>query len=346
MDTLHRHSVVDGCTAATDRPMSLKVNEIGSSSLSDKLVLKIVVIADPEGNVHARTEACFDVVDVVSLAGVDVVVEERGAFLSLCLHRRNATLLQHVGYIEATHVDGPARGCVVEGVRCLRESIPVAEKGSVAAMASNQVVPHDAECQSSRTNVLLSARIDHSVPAPIDGPGAEVGRHIADEDLTFGYLVKGERIELNSLNCLIVAVVEEFGVRVNVPGVRFSHSRVSGVFVISDLVGCAVLLGLFDSALGPCACRHVVRTLLLSILEQVVADSGELERSSTLEHKDCEVVRDSEELFEIGAAFFGQCGEGFASMTHFHDAHASAFVVHELGLSLGEDGFGKAARAS
>ena len=51
-------------------------------------------------------------------------------------------------------------------------------------MACNQVVPHDAECQSSRSDVLLSARIDHSVLGPIDGPGAEIGRHIADDNLT------------------------------------------------------------------------------------------------------------------------------------------------------------------
>ena len=73
--------------------MALKVNETGCGSLSDELVLKIIVVADSEGDIHARAEACLDVVDIVALAGVDVVVEERRAFLSLGLHCRDATLL-------------------------------------------------------------------------------------------------------------------------------------------------------------------------------------------------------------------------------------------------------------
>ena len=143
-------------------------------------------------------------------------------------------------------------------------------------MACNQVISHDDKSQSSRSNVLLSARIDDSELAPVDGSGTEVRGHITNDSLTFRHLVKGERIEFESLNCLIVAEVEEFGVRVNVPSLRISHSRVLGGFVIGDFVGCAVLLGFFDGAFGPCACRDIVCALLLSIFKQVVADGREL----------------------------------------------------------------------
>lgn len=204
-------------------------------------------------------------------------------------------------------------------------------------MTCNQVVPHDGETQSSRSNVLLCARIDHSILGPIDGSGAEVWRHIADKSLTFRNLVIGERTELETLDCLIVAVVHKFCVRVNVPSFRVSHSCILCGFVIGDFVGRAVLLGFLDGSFGPCACRDIVRALLFSIFEQVVADGSKLKWSSALEHKDCEIVRDWKELLKIGAAFFGQCGEGFASMAHLHYAHASAFVVHHLGLGLGED---------
>jgi len=100
-----------------------------------------------------------------------------------------------------------------------------------------------------------------------------------------------------------------------------------------------------DRVKGPVASCQVVRTLLLPILEQVVADGGELERCTALEHEDGEVVRDCQELLQVASGLLGNGGEGLASMTHFHHGHARAIVVHEGVCCLLEDRLGQAAGA-
>jgi len=78
--------------------------------------------------------------------------------------------------------------------------------------------------------------------------------------------------ELETLDGLVIAVVEELGVGVDVPFFWPSKRGVTTGDVAGNLVGCAVLLGLFDCALGPGACCEVISSLLLTIVEQVVAD--------------------------------------------------------------------------
>lgn len=69
--------------------------------------------------------------------------------------------------------------------------------------------------------------------------------------------------------------MEVFGVGINVPIVGQSSVPVGQV--VGHLVGVAVLLGLFEGTLGPGTSGQVVGSLHLTILEQVVADCGELE---------------------------------------------------------------------
>ena len=96
-----------------------------------------------------------------------------------------------------------------------------------------------------------------------------------------------------------------------------------------------------DRVKGPVASCQVVRTLLLPIFEQVVADGGELERCTALEHEDGEVIRDCQELLQVASGLLGNGGEGLASMTHFHHGHACAIVVHEGVCCLLEDRLGQ-----
>ena len=126
MDTLDGHGVVEGRTATADRPMTLQVDQVGRSSLSEPLVLQLLVVADPEGDVNARSVSGLDTVNVVALRGVDVVVEKGGSLSSLGLQGWDATLLNHVGQVEATHVDWPAGRRIVERIWGLSESVPVA----------------------------------------------------------------------------------------------------------------------------------------------------------------------------------------------------------------------------
>lgn len=53
LDTLDGHRVVEGCTASTDRSVTLQVDQVGCSRLSEELILKIIVAADSEGDIDA-----------------------------------------------------------------------------------------------------------------------------------------------------------------------------------------------------------------------------------------------------------------------------------------------------
>ena len=272
LDTLDGHGVVKGRSAAAHRPVTFQVDQVGSGGLSEELVLEVIVAADPEGNVDARSIPGLDVVHVVALRVVDVIVQEGGPLDSLGLHGRDSTLLNHVSQIEATHVDWPAGGRIVERVCSLRERVPVAKQGSVAAMAWNQVVPDNHEGQAGRADVLLRSGVNDAVLGPVDRLRAEVARHVADESLALGHLVVRELVELKALDGLVVTIVEELGLRVDVPVGWFGDRRVPVCGVVGDLVGGAVLLGFLDSALRPCARCQVVRGLLLPVTKQVVAD--------------------------------------------------------------------------
>lgn len=292
LDTLDGHGVVEGCTASTDRSVTLQVDQVGCGGLSEELVLKIIVAADSEGDIDARAVSGLHVVHVVALRAVDIVVEEGGPLGSLGLHGRDSALLEHVGEIEAAHIDRPAGWRVVERVGGLGEGLPVAQQGSVAAMAGDQVVSNDDEGESGGADVLLRASVDNAVLRPVDWLRAEVAGHVADEGLASGHLVVSELVELEALDGLVVTVVEELGLSVDIPVGWLGNRCVSVGRVVSDLVSDAVLLRLFDGALRPSARSQVVRSLLLSIAEQVVADGRELERCTTLEHEDSVIVRD------------------------------------------------------
>ena len=292
LDTLEWHGVVKGCAASTDRSVALQVNQVGCGGLSEELVLKVIVAADSEGDIDARSVSGLHVVHVVALRAVDIVVEEGGPLGSLGLQGREAALLKHVGDIEAAHVDRPAGWRVVERVGGLGEGLPVAQQGGVAAMAGNQVVSSDDEGESGWADILLRASVDNTVLRPVDWLRAEVAGHVADEGLAFGHLVMSELMELEALDSLVVTVVEELGLSVDVPVGWLGNRCVSVGRVVCDLVSIAVLLRLFDGALRPSARSQVVRSLLLSIAKQVVADGRELERSTTLEHEDSVIVGD------------------------------------------------------
>ena len=292
LDTLEWHGVVEGCAASTDRSVALQVNQVGCGGLSEELVLKVIVAADSEGDIDARSVSGLHVVHVVALRAVDIVVEEGGPLGSLGLQGREAALLNHVGDIEAAHVDRPAGWRVVERVGGLGEGLPVAQQGGVAAMAGNQVVSSDDEGESGWADILLRASVDNTVLRPVDWLRAEVAGHVADEGLAFGHLVMSELMELEALDSLVVTVVEELGLSVDVPVGWLGNRCVSVGRVVSDLISIAVLLRLFDGALRPSARSQIVRSLLLSIAKQVVADGRELERSTTLEHEDSVIVGD------------------------------------------------------
>jgi len=273
LDTLHSHGVVEAGTDSTDRTMSLEVEQVGSRGLGDELGLEGVVRAHAERNVDTGAVLRLDVADVVAGTVVDVVVEHLTALLCLGLHDGDTALLDHVCEVEAAHIDGPAWWGVLERVRRLREQLPVTHHRGIGTVAGDQIVPDDANERTSGTHVLLCARVDHAVLAPVDWLRQEVARHIADEMLALRHQVEGEILtELKALNRLIIAVVEEFGIGVDVPCGRVSHGGVARVFIVSALDSVAIFVRFLDGALRPCARGDVIGRLALSVFEEVVAD--------------------------------------------------------------------------
>ena len=108
MNTFDWHSVVERCATSSYRSVTLQVDQICCCRLSNELCFQFGVLADSEGDVDSGTIYSLAVVYVVALAGIDEVVEELGAFHCFCFHGLKASLLDHVGDVETTHVDWPA----------------------------------------------------------------------------------------------------------------------------------------------------------------------------------------------------------------------------------------------
>lgn len=75
-------------------------------------------------------------------------------------------------------------------------------------MLANQIFSDDNDANTCRTNVLLGASVYDAEFSPVNWSGAEVRAHITDQNLAFRDLIKGEIMELESLNRFVVAVVE------------------------------------------------------------------------------------------------------------------------------------------
>ena len=117
-------------------------------------------------------------------------------------------------------------------------------------MASDEIVPNDGDANTGRADVLLCTSIHNSVFAPVDLLGQEVTRHVANEVLALGHEVEWEvLIKLDTLDRLIVTVVEELSVGVDVPLRRISDRPVADTLVVGDFVGVAILASLSDRTL-------------------------------------------------------------------------------------------------
>ena len=216
--TLHWHSVIERGTAATDRTVTLQLDEVRLCCLSDELGLKRIIAADAEGHVDLGAILLFHVVLVVSFSAINVIVKKAGALLCPCLHRGYATLLKHVCHVEPAHVDWEAGGGVVEGILCLLERLPFTEQWGVASVTSDQIVSNHHNCDASRSNVLLRASVHHTELAPVDMACCDVRRHVADQGLALRNQMEGKIVaELKALDRLITAVVEESCIAIDVP---------------------------------------------------------------------------------------------------------------------------------
>jgi hypothetical protein len=154
---------------------------------------------------------------------------------------RKTTLSLHVSEVEAAYVDGIASRSIVELGGCISEDLPVEEHGCIlSGLGTDQVISDDIDADTCGTNVLLSTSIHDGILLPRNRTRAEVGGHVADQGHTLRDLVEGEfgsAWELNTMNGLVVAIVEIGSGGVDVPLVSIGDSVELGAAILPHLNG-------------------------------------------------------------------------------------------------------------
>lgn len=202
---------------------------------------------------------------------------------------------------------------------------------------ADQIFPHDHNCDAGRAHVLLCAGVDDPKLRDIHGFGAEVGRHVGDQD---GIFVGGRGVvlEFDAVDRLVGADVEVSSVRRLLDLVEGGDGGVFVGFSRPDQVGFRVFGGFFVGLVAPRSGDDVVDGGVGRGAE-VEGDGGELGGGAALEEEDGVVVGDGEEAAEVGLGLLDDGVELFASVRHLHDAHAGGSEVEEVGLGLEDDGF-------
>jgi hypothetical protein len=191
----------------------------------------------------------------------------------------------------------------------------------------------------------LCTSIDHTVLFPVDAGSAEVRTHVGDENLTFWDDFIREIVHGETLDGFVTAVMEIFGVFFNVPLGWIGDSRIFGCFVACNFVGLAIFSSFLDGSSRPRTSGQVVtssvRVVDWVLTQEVVADSRELHRCSTLEEINLEIVGHVKKGSGVFHRLFSNRSKSFTSVGHFHDGHTSAIPVKELVLRLLEYSFGE-----
>mmetsp|Transcript_889 Transcript_889/g.1216 ORF Transcript_889/g.1216 Transcript_889/m.1216 type:complete len:437 (-) Transcript_889:85-1395(-) len=336
LDTLQGHGIVNRGTHTTNRAMTLELNEVELAGLFDENLLKIRLGGDSEGNVHEGADSRVNGAIVEAVASGDGIVENSSLLLVDLLDGFEATEGKELLEDKTTHVDGPAGGGVVHGIVVGVDLIVQHGRGARASLA-DKVLADDSNSETSGANVLLGTGVDKTVLGNINGLGAEVGGHIGNESS----LDVGSALELNTLDGLIVAVVDILGVSTQLPAIN------SGDGLIVSLAGkvrLAELLALIEGLLRPGASDNVVNDVAL--LGKVKRNHRELSRGTTLKEENLVIEGDVQKLAKVSLSPLNNAVELLAAMAHLHDAHAAALPVNKISLSLLKNIHRKHCRAS
>lgn len=227
------------------------------------------------------------------------------------MHLGETTLLKHIFNIEAGHIDGVAGRSVLAHIGSLAEELVIAGQNDVLSGGKiEEFLLEDHNGQTSGANVLLGTNVDEIEFFPLDVAATKVGAHVTDNFLALGHLVPWEFVELEALDRLILAEVEESGLFLDVPLLMRSNRAILEVLVPGHFVGVAELLGLLDGTFTPCAGGHIVGSLEGSTLtEQVLADSRELLGGTTLEEHDLVSVWNRHKSAEISTGLLNDGGK-------------------------------------
>lgn len=182
--------------------------------------------------------------------------------------------------------------------------------------------------ETGGANVLLSTDVDKIEFLPVNFAGSKVGAHVAHDELASRDNIPGELVELKALDSLILAEMEESCFLFDVPFAGILNSRVSGILVVGHFLSIAEFLGFLNGSLRPGTSSHIVSGLNNTFTEEVLANSGELLRSTTLEEHDFVSFGYAHQSAEIAASCLSNFSKIFGPVAHLHDRDARTLPAH------------------
>ena len=198
----------------------------------------------------------------------------------------------------------------------------------VGQIVPQQILPDDDNGHAGRSHVLLYAGPDQAVVGDVAGTGEEHGGLVRHQHLALGV---GELVIGGAVDGLVLTDVDIVGV---VRNVQIRAVRDIGEVLVggggNDL-HLAVFLGLFQGLFGPVAGLHIAGH---AVFHQVHGDHGKLHGAAALYKEHFIVVGDPHQLSQVGFRFIPDLLEHLGAMTHLHDTHPAAVVVHHLSGDL------------
>ena len=313
--------------------MALQTLEFDGGGFLHKFLLQLLG-GQPEGHVHVGAIFSHGGAAVVAARTVDGGVQMRGLVGVYLGQGSQATLLIDPARDQHDQVDGEARRRVVH--RAFSGVGLVAEDGRYFfRRALQQVLADGHQGHPGRAHVLLRAGIDQPELAEVQRTGEDVRRHIGHQRSIHG----GDALHLRALNGLVGGDVQVGRARGQLEFRGLGHA---GRLLLADVgrhVDFADVLAFLDGLAAPGAGIDVVRGLPLA--QQVHGHQGELGAGSAGLEQDGEVVAQAHQALEVGRRLGLHGVVLLAAVAHFHEGHARAFVVHQLGLGFDQDFFGQ-----
>ena len=286
-----------------------------------------LLVAGDEGDVHQAAVLGHHGA-LEQLGGIQEVIDDLGLGDVALLHLLQAADAQQILEHLAAAVDGPAVGGVVHAVVVGMGLILHIDGGLGIQVVPDQILPDDDHGHTGGAHVLLHTGPDQAVIGHVAGAGQEHGGLVGHQNVALGV---GQLIPGGAVDGLVLADVDIVGILGDV--------QIGAVGDIGEvLVGgggnhlhLAILLGLGNGLLGPCAGLHIAG---LAVLHQVHGHHGKLQGAAALDEQDLVVIGDVHQLAQVGLGLVGDLLEHLGAVAHFHDAHAAAAVVHHLVADL------------
>ena len=195
-------------------------------------------------------------------------------------------------------------------------------------IVADQILADDDHGHTGGADILLHTGPDQAVVGHVTGLGQEHGGLVGHQHVTLGV---GQLVPGGAVDGLVLADVDVVGILGNVQIGAVGDVGEVLVGGGGDHLHLAVLLGLGNGLLGPCAGLHVAG---LAVLHQVHGHHGELQRTAALDEQHLVVVGNVHQLAQVCLGLVGDLLEHLGAVAHFHDAHAAAAVVHHLVADL------------